>query len=119
MPHYEGCCHCGAVKFAFDSEEPITSGLRCNCSICVRRGAVMSPGVIAQEELTIEAADEALGVYQFGDRTARHYFCRNCGIYPFHETARFPGKLRVNLGCIDALDPLAMDVAVFDGKHLL
>lgn len=118
MPHYEGRCHCGAVKFSFDSE-PIESGLRCNCSICVRKGAVMSTEVIAEEELTVDVENDALGLYQFGDKTAKHYFCKQCGIYPFHETARFPGKLRVNLGCIDSLDPLDMEVAVFDGKHLL
>jgi hypothetical protein len=118
MTHYAGQCHCGSVKFAFDSE-PITSGLRCNCSICVRKGAVMSPGVYDRQELNIEVEGDALGVYQFGNRTAKHYFCNRCGIYPFHETARFPGKLRVNLGCIDVLDPLEMEVAVFDGKHLL
>jgi len=118
MPHYEGQCHCGAVKFSFDSD-PIESGLRCNCSICIRKGAVMSADVIAEEDLTIEAEEGALGLYRFGEETAKHYFCKRCGIYPFHETARFPGKLRVNLGCIDTLDPLAMEVAVFDGKHLL
>ena len=118
MPRYEGQCHCGSVKFAFDSE-PIVSGLRCNCSICVRKGAVMSPGVYEQQELNIEFEGDALGVYQFGDKTAKHYFCKRCGIYPFHETARFPGKLRVNLGCIDVLDPLGMEVSLFDGKHLL
>ena len=97
----------------------ISGGCRCNCSICVRKGAVMSPGVIPREELAIEVQDDALGNYQFGEKTAKHYFCKRCGIYPFHETARFPGKLRVNLGCIDSLAPLDMDVAVFDGKHLL
>jgi len=118
MPRYVGRCHCGSVKFAFDSE-PIMSGLRCNCSICVRKGAVMSPDVIAREALEIEVRNDALAIYQFGDKTAKHYFCKQCGIYPFHETARFPGKLRVNLGCIDALDPLGMEVSLFDGKHLL
>ena len=38
---YHGSCHCGAVSFTFGAEE-ITGGRRCNCSICLRRGAVMS-----------------------------------------------------------------------------
>ena len=38
---YSGSCHCGAVRFRVRGEE-ITTGIRCNCSICIRRGAVMS-----------------------------------------------------------------------------
>ena len=60
-----------------------------------------------------------LGVYQFGIKTAKHYFCKNCGIYTFHETARKVGHFRVNLGCVNGIDPLALDVEVFDGKNLL
>jgi hypothetical protein len=118
MPHYKGQCHCGAVTFEVESEKPIETGLRCNCSICVRKGAVMSSDVYPEDALNIEAGD-SLGMYQLGDKTAKHYFCKKCGIYPFHETARFPGKLRVNLGCFDELEPLKLEVGVFDGKHLL
>ena len=48
--------------------------------------------------------DHILGLYQFGEKTARHHFCKKCGIYTFHETARFPGKYRVNLGCLNDVD---------------
>jgi hypothetical protein len=118
MPHYQGSCHCGAVKFAFEGDE-ITRGLRCNCSLCSRKGAMMTPFVVAPELFNIEAADDALGLYQFGLKTAKHYFCKYCGIYTFHETARVPGHYRVNLGCIDGIDPFALEADVYDGKHLL
>lgn len=118
MKHYQGRCHCGAVKFSYDGDE-ITSGLRCNCSYCSRRGALMSPEAIAPERFKIEANDGALGLYQFGIKTAKHYFCKHCGIYPFHETARKPGHFRVNLACVDGIDPFALQCEVFDGKHLL
>jgi hypothetical protein len=118
MTHYQGSCHCGAVKFSFEGEE-ISKGLRCNCSLCSRRGAMMTPFVIAPELFKIRAEDGALGLYQFGAKTAKHYFCKYCGIYPFHETARKPGHFRANLGCIDGVDPFALDADVFDGKHLL
>ena len=116
--HYRGGCHCGAVRFSFEAEE-ITKGLRCNCSMCSRKGAMMTPEAIAPERFTIEAQDGALGLYQFGTQTAKHYFCKRCGIYPFHETARMPGHFRANLGCIEGVDPFALDVDVFDGKTLL
>jgi hypothetical protein len=115
---YQGSCHCGAVRFSFESEA-ITKGLRCNCSMCSRKGAMMSPEPIPQAQLKIEANEDALALYQFGQKKAKHYFCRHCGIYPFHETARKPGHFRVNLGCIEDLDPLSLEAEVFDGKHLL
>jgi hypothetical protein len=116
--HYQGSCHCGAVKFSYTGEE-ITRGLRCNCSICSRKGAMMSSEVIAPEALEIQAGEEALGLYQFGDRVARHFFCKNCGIYTFNQTVRKPGHYRVNLGCIEGVDVFLLEADVFDGKHLL
>ena len=118
MRSYQGSCHCGAVRFSFESE-PIHKGVRCNCSICARKGALMSPDPIPEAQLRIEAEDGALALYQFGARTAKHYFCNRCGIYTFHETARKAGHYRVNLGCIDGLDTFSLDADVLDGKHLL
>ena len=118
MTHYQGSCHCGAVRFSYQGE-PITRGMRCNCSLCSRKGALMGTQVIPLDQLQIEAADDALALYQFGARTAKHYFCKHCGIYTFHETVRFPGHYRINLGCLDGVDTLALPVEIFDGKHLL
>lgn len=118
MKTYNGSCHCGAVHFVFDAEV-ITSGLRCNCSLCSRKGAVMSPAPIPRAMLQTHAQADALGLYQFGEGTAKHYFCRNCGIYTFHETARTPGHFRVNLGCVEGVDTFALVQEVFDGKHRL
>lgn len=116
--HYQGSCHCGAVKFSYTGDE-ITRGLRCNCSICRRKGALMSSEVIAPEALHIQADEGALALYQFGDKTAKHFFCRHCGIYTFHQTVRKPGHYRVNLGCLDGVDVFSLNADVFDGKHLL
>ncbi len=116
--HYEGSCHCGAVKFSYDGDK-IESGLRCNCSICARKGAMMTTQAIAESDLKVDAQEDSLGLYQFGSKTAKHYFCKTCGIYTFNETLRAPGHFRVNLGCIDNLDTSDFEVAVFDGKNLL
>ncbi|WP_018231462.1 GFA family protein [Thioalkalivibrio thiocyanodenitrificans] len=118
MTLYTGSCHCGAVRFSFEAD-PIQKGIRCNCSMCARKGALMSAEPMPLEKLNIEAPEGALGLYQFGAKTAKHFFCNTCGIYPFHETARFAGHYRVNLGCVDGLDPLSLEVEIFDGKHLL
>ncbi|GAA5315152.1 MAG: hypothetical protein AseanaTS_03560 [Candidatus Pelagadaptatus aseana] len=114
---YRGGCHCGAVRFEFASE-PIASGLRCNCSLCRRKGAVMTAFVLAPEELNIEVKNNALATYEFGGQVAKHHFCKVCGIYPFHQTLRKPGHYRVNLGCVDGIDTTHLPFEVFDGASL-
>jgi hypothetical protein len=119
MPEqYHGSCHCGAVKFAFTGDK-IEKGLRCNCSLCSRKGAMMNNYAIPPDQFQIDAEDGALGLYQFGAHTAKHFFCQHCGIYTFHVTARVPDHYRVNLGCVEGVDPFTLDFEVFDGKHLL
>jgi hypothetical protein len=113
MPLYRGSCHCGAVTFSFD-DEPITAGVRCNCSICARRGAVMSDRYYARDEITISGLD-ACGVYIWGDRMMNHYFCRTCGIYPFASVIE-DGRVRVNLGCVDGVDTFAVAIRAIDGR---
>jgi len=116
--HYQGSCHCGAIKFSYDGEA-ITQGLRCTCSICRRKGAMMSTEVIPMDKLHIEANAEDIGLYQFDTAIAKHYFCKRCGIYTHNETVRAPGSCRVNLGCIDEVETSDLELVVFDGKNLL
>ncbi len=118
MVTYHGRCHCGSVKFTFE-HSPISKGLRCNCSMCARKGAMMTPDIVAPEAMKIDAKEGALGLYQFGSEVARHYFCKECGIYTFNETLRKPGYFRVNLGCVDGVESWNMDADTFDGRNLL
>jgi hypothetical protein len=110
---YRGSCHCGAVKFTI-STEPIAKGCRCNCSICRRRGAVMSDRYFTPDEIKVETRGE-LGLYRFGDLDMNHWFCKTCGIFPFGEPIAKPGHYRVNLGCIEGIDPLALEIRLIDG----
>ena len=115
---YKGSCHCGNVKFSF-AHEKITTGLRCNCSICIRKGAVMTDFVIPPKDLTIKLENKNdLGLYEFDTKVAHHYFSKKCGIYTFNQTARFVDQYRVNIGCIEDIDPLSLDIDIFNGKDL-
>ncbi len=115
---YQGSCHCGAVSFAFEGPDLIESGIRCNCSICKRKGTMMSGFLLRDDELQVEIKNDSLQTYQFGSKVAKHHFCKVCGIYTFHETFRVPGSYRVNLGCIDGVDVLDLDYELFDGASL-
>ncbi len=114
---YTGSCHCGAIKFQFESER-IEKGLRCNCSICRRKGAVMTTFVMPPEQLEISAGSDDLGKYEFSSCIAKHYFCKHCGIYTFHQTFRKPGHYRVNLGCLNEIDSTSLPYDMFDGASL-
>lgn len=114
MPTYEGRCHCGAVKFRIEADA-ITAGIRCNCSLCSRRGATMSVPYFPPSAIVVEGMD-ALTLYVWGDRMVNAYFCATCGVYPFHEVIEKPGHLRVNLGCIDGIDAYALPVTMIDGR---
>ncbi|MYM69808.1 type I-B CRISPR-associated protein Cas8b1/Cst1 [Pseudoduganella sp. FT55W] len=112
---HHGSCHCGAVKF--EVRTALSPAARCNCSLCRRKGALMSPP-FAAAELKIVQGEEALTLYQFNTKVARHYFCKHCGIYPFHQTRKDPLLWRVNIGCLDGVDPYSFAAGVNDGASL-
>lgn len=116
LHEYKGSCHCGAVRFMFRSQR-IEAGLRCNCSICVRKGAAMTVFAIDPAHMTIAAEPGALGEYRFNTGTAKHFFCTRCGIYTFHQTRRKPGWYRANLGCIEGVDALGLPVEIVDNRN--
>jgi hypothetical protein len=102
------------MKFRIDADA-ITAGVRCNCSLCSRRSAVMSVPYFPPSAIAVEGMD-ALTIYIWGDRMMNHYFCATCGVFPFSEAIEKPGHLRVNLCCIDGIDPLALPVTMIDGR---
>jgi len=121
---YTASCHCGAIRFRFRSEA-ITSGRRCNCSICIRKGSVWSTAYYPPDAIErIRGADTAAR-YAFGERCVNHCFCRTCGINPFNVVARLPhdyagtarsGDYRINLGCVEGLEHEALEISMIDGK---
>jgi hypothetical protein len=101
----------------FEVRTALAPATRCNCSLCRRRGALMSP-MFDASELKIVAGESALTSYRFNTGTAHHFFCSRCGIYPFHQTRKDPACWRVNLGCLEGVDPYALDATVADGASL-
>ena len=79
---------------------------------------MLSGFVLAPDEIEIHADGDSLSTYQFRTHVATHYFCRDCGISPFVQTRLNPGHYRVNLGCLDGLNPYALEAQVYDGAAL-
>lgn len=115
---YKASCHCKAIQFEFETEE-ITKALQCNCSICIRKNAIMSMDYIYPEQFKLIKGKENLSTYLWKDEDVNHYFCSICGIYPFHDSIYEPGKYRINLGCVEGLASRELEVIEFDGKNQL
>lgn len=112
-----GACHCGAVEFKVALENGLAGLMRCNCSLCRRKGAVMAGVPLAALQVT-RGADN-LAVYQWNTRIAKHYFCKTCGIYTHHARRSNPDEYGVNVGCLEGIDPNALSgIAVGDGRSM-
>ena len=95
-------CHCGAVELSLYLPKGIQGIRRCDCSMCRRRGAIVFS--VALENLTVGRGQEALSLYQFNTKTAKHYFCSICGIYTHHQRRSNPHEFSVNTGSIDGFN---------------
>ncbi len=49
--------------------------------------------------------------------TAKHYFCKTCGIYTHHQRRSNPKEFAFNIACLEGVNPFDFkDVPVGDGK---
>ena len=96
-------CHCGAVVLEATLPQGLASARRCDCSFCRRRGAAAVTAIAASVRL-LQGADN-LSMYSWGTHTAKHYFCRTCGIYTHHQRRSDPDECGINFGCIDGVNP--------------
>ena len=111
---YSGSCHCGGV--AFEVEGDIYGALDCNCSIFVRRGALL--WFVPRDQMTVLTPEEHLGSYSFNKHVIRHRFCRTCGIHTHGEGRDPKGNemAAINLRCIEDIDLAAIPVQQYDGR---
>ena len=115
---YQARCHCGRVRFSFRSPE-ITTGVRCDCSLCVRRGAVLSSRYIAAGDFMPHDDPRDLGNYLWNEKVLNNYFCKTCGIFTYiADGGNGKDGYRVNLGCVEGIDPLALEIRIIDGKSV-
>jgi len=112
---YQGSCHCGAVRFAIVTDFPELT--TCDCSICRRRNALMVK--VHERDFTLLAGSDSLTEYRFHTRTARHFFCRTCGTYPFHRKRVTPDFFGVNVYCLEDFDPEGIPVRATVGKGMV
>ncbi len=78
----------------------------------------MTAYTVEPGNLSIVDENSCLRLYQFGSCVAKHYFCIECGIYPFHQSLSKPDHYRINIGCIEGVDSVNLPFDIFNGQAL-
>lgn len=114
MLTHRGGCHCGAVAFEVDAPADLDV-VECNCSIC--GPTAYRHLIVPKERFRLLRGEEALSTYTFGTRTARHHFCRTCGVKSFYVPRSHPDGFSVNARSLAPGTVQSVRVRGFDGAN--
>jgi hypothetical protein len=114
MIRHQGGCHCGRVRFEVLAPKIIPVS-RCNCSICSMSGHLGL--IVPRDRFTLKSGEDSLTEYTFNTGTARHLFCKSCGIKSFYIPRSHPDGVSVNVSCIDPGTVKEMVIKEFDGQN--
>ena len=111
---YEGGCHCGQVRFRIQAD--LSTILECNCSVCTKKGILHL--IVPPEQFELLQGEGELATYQFNTNTAKHTFCKHCGMHPFYVPRSDPDKISVYARCLTGIDPAELQPRhFFDGRN--
>ncbi|WP_233511036.1 GFA family protein [Dyella psychrodurans] len=86
----------------------------CNCSICAKSGYLHL--IVSKSRFKLLQGEESLTTYSFNTGTAKHLFCKICGIKSFYVPRSNPDGYDVNVRCLEPL-PANLDIRTFDGRN--
>lgn len=93
----EGACHCHAIKLSVLVPKDVEVR-ECNCSICYMKG-FLGLEIPASGLKTLEGKENLLE-YRFNTGTAKHWFCKTCGICPLYVPRSSPDGYNINWRCL-------------------
>jgi len=108
---HRGGCHCGRVRFEVDAPSRIEV-LACYCSMCRMTGFLHL--IVPATRFRLLQGTDALSEYRFNTGTAKHLFCRHCGIKSFYVPRSHPDGYSVNARCLDAGSVIDTTIVPFD-----
>lgn len=108
---HHGGCHCRRVRFEVDAPAAVDA-LDCNCSICRMTGFLHL--IVPASRFRLVSGEDALTDYRFNTGTARHLFCRHCGVKSFYVPRSHPDGFSVNVRCLDPDPARTVRVQPFD-----
>ena len=108
---HRGGCHCGAVTFEVEAPARIIVS-ECQCSICRMSGFLHL--IVPRARFHLLSGADVLSEYRFNTGTARHLFCRRCGVKSFYVPRSNPDGYSVNLRCLDRANITEVTIEPFD-----
>ena len=87
----------------------------CNCSMCRKTGYLHL--IVEKAAFRLLQGEDALATYQFNTGTAKHLFCKTCGIKSFYVPRSHPNGISVNARCLDEGTVTAIKTRAFDGAN--
>ncbi len=114
MKTHTGGCHCGAVKYEVTTD--LEQTMMCNCSLCAKRGAILS--FVAADQFKLLSGDENLTDYQFNKKIIHHLFCKTCGVASFGRGVGKGGApmVALNARCLDDVNVDELKPTFYNGK---
>jgi hypothetical protein len=111
---HTGSCHCGAVRLEVEAP-PDIEAYECNCSLCRRTGFLHL--IVPASRFRLMSGADVLTTYTFNTGTAKHLFCRICGVKAFYVPRSNPEGFSVNVRCLDQATVRSLKVLPFDGEN--
>ena len=108
---HRGGCHCGRVRFEVEAPARLEA-LECNCSMCRMSG--FQHLIVPAARFRLVQGAECLSEYTFNTGTAKHRFCRVCGVKSFYVPRSHPDGYSVNVRCLDAGTVQHVELSLFD-----
>ncbi|KAI5339611.1 hypothetical protein L3X38_018883 [Prunus dulcis] len=115
MVVHEGGCHCKKVRWRVQAPTGVVAW-SCNCSNCSMRGNTHFIVPADRFEL-LGDSEQFLTTYSFGTHTAKHKFCKVCGITSFYYPRSNPDGISITFTCIDPGTLTHIEVKYYDGKN--
>ncbi len=111
---YTGGCHCGNVAYSVKAD--LDSVISCNCSVCSKRGSLLT--FVPEANFHLLTGEGETTDYQFNKRVIHHMFFKTCGILSYGTgTAPDGAKMvAVNVRCLDDVDLDSLKITPVDGR---
>lgn len=111
---YDGGCHCGKVRFKAKTD--LAKVIECNCSICSKKGHLLT--FVMPDAFELVAGEAASSEYQFNKHVIHHTFCPTCGVgsYAWGTGPGGQKMFSINVRCLEGVDPSKLSITSVDGR---
>ena len=112
MKEYNGTCHCGKVNFKVNAPRHLVYW-DCNCSICFMKKN--HHFIVPSKNFQLSSSSSYITEYKFNTNTAKHIFCKICGVQAYYHPRSNPDGIAVTLACVKQEQLESTERRPFDG----